>query len=198
MAAFSQTVQKTPRRPLAVVTIGPDDWSSTWPDRPAQSVAVGLSAFSEANAKTCIGEAVKSADELLPNASHFDGDWIDARNEALILWVVSLSLCNPNEPKDTYLPSQDPDTVAEAFRPETIRHFWDELERATVARSPIRNEATNEELAELARLLTSGIVDSLATPQAQRLRKLCSFMLDELIVVSEALGEEEGEAETLL
>lgn len=196
MAAFSQAVQKTPRRPLAVVTLGPADWSDTWPDRPATSVAVGLSAFSEQNALTCLGEGVKCADELLPKASHFDADWIDARNEALMLWAVTLSLCDAADPGKTYLASQDDQSVAMAFRPETIRHLWDELERATIARSPVRNPATDQELATLAELLTSANVDKLVDGQALRLRKLASYMLDELLIVAE-VGDEEEEAATL-
>lgn len=192
MAAFSQAVQQSNRRPLAVVTLGPADWSDTWPDRPATSVAVGLSSFSEANALTCLGESVKRADELLPRSSHFDADWLDARNESMMLWAVSCSMCDPNDPSQTFMTSQDNDSVAQAFRPETIRHLWDELERAMIARSPVRNPATDEELGALASLLEAGTVGKLVGSQSVRIRKIAAFMLDELAVVAEMADEEEA------
>lgn len=194
MAAFSHAVQTAKRRPLTVVTIGPADWSDTWPDKPTQSVAVGLAAFSEANVRTCLGEAIKQADELLPKASHADPDWIDARNDALMIWALSLSLCDVNDPEKTYFEPQDEDIVASAFRPQTVRHLWDELERASIAKSPIRNAATDDEIAQLSELLAAGLISKLVDSQAIRLRKLASFMLDELVAVADIDETEEAEA----
>lgn len=197
MAAFSHTVQAAKRRPLAVVTIGPSDWSDTWPDKPAQSVAVGLLAFSEANARTCLAEAVKQADELHPKSTHSDADWIDARNDALMTWALSLSLCDPNDADATYFDLQDEDVVAQRFRPQTVRHLWDELERASIAKSPVRNPASDEDLAQLAELLTAGTVGKLVDRQALTMRKIAAFMLDELMMVAEIQDDEEAEAVAL-
>ncbi len=196
MAAFSQTVQKSTRQPMAIVKLGPADWCDTWPDRPATSVAVGLSAFSEANALTCLGEAVKAADDLLPRAHHTDADWIDARNELMMLWAISCAMCDPNDATTTFMSSQDSGSVAQALKPETIRFMWDELEKAIIARSPVRNEATDEELAQLAEHLRSGSIAKVAAGQQMRLRKMAAYMLDELVCAAET-SDDDTEAEAV-
>ena len=184
MAAFSQVTATSARKPCAIATLAPAAWHHEWPDRPAQSVAVGLSLLSEAQCATCRAEAEKAADELHPRGG--DG-WLDAHNDALLRWAVGLSMCNPNDASLPFLAAQE-DNLGQALTPDAIRHLWDELERARIASSPVRVPATDEDLAALAGLLTDGTVGHLASPQALRIRKLATFMLDELSIVSEMMG----------
>ena len=173
MSAFSQEVSAA-RLPDVVVQLRPDAFDSTWPHKPTGQVAVGLLLLSERNVGTCRAEASKHAFELHPEGER-DPAWVEAYNDELMAWVMSRSLCNPRDAHEPFFAAQgqDEDTIKTALTSDGIRHLWDELERATIAKSPIRREATDEELRDLGEVLL--LTGSLSTVQQKRMRKLASF-----------------------
>lgn len=187
--SFSQITAAAARKPAAIVTLAPSAFADDWPHRPAKSVAVGLSLLSDRDIQTCRAEARKEADEMFPGARLGDDDWIESRNDALMRWAISLSLCDANDASQTYLHMQDEDRVKSAFTPQGVRHLWDELERATISQSPVRQQATDDDVEELGRLLIDGTVQRLVAGQSVRMRKLVTFMLDELAPLSDMLEE---------
>lgn len=185
MAGFSHEIAACTRKPAAIVSLPTTAWASEWPDKPTQEVAVGLSLLSERDLQTVRAEAAKEANELHPGSGADDPDWVDARNDALMAWAVSLALREPDDAALPVLPMQDEDEVRRALSGGAIRHLWDELERASIVNSPVRSEATDEEVERLAHLLLEGHVEKLASPSQTRLRKLLSFALDELLLVAD-------------
>jgi hypothetical protein len=181
MPTFQAAIASVQRKPAHVVTLKPDSFQDGCPTKPRQAVAVGLSLLSEADLGAARAEAVKIADRDNGELSHSDEDWISARNDALIRVALSRSLCEPNNAEKTYFDNQDEDTLARYLTSPAVRHLWDELERASIMASPVRAEAEPDEIADLAKLLASGLIEDLGGPQRTRLKKLCSFMLDELL-----------------
>jgi hypothetical protein len=194
MSAFSE-IASTGKKPDHIVTLGPDAFATSWPHKPVKAVPVGLLFLSEGDCLTIRAEASKRATELHPNGPSVDPDWIDARNDELLAWALSRSLCKPTDATEAFFSDhgQDEDIITEALLPQTIRHLWDELERVTIASSPVRIEATDDEIDQLSDLLRSGAIGNLVRTQQIRLRKLCSFMLDELSPFMEFDDELEGD-----
>jgi len=193
MTAFSVSAHAA-RVPAAIVQLGPGAFAPEWPHRPANAVSVGLSLLSAEDIVTCRAEASKKATELHPDGPRMDPNWNDAHNDELFAWVLSRSLCNCSDASEPYFAEQgqDEDIVKQAFTPATIRHLWDELERATISLSPVRAPATDEELADLGQLLADGAVTHVMSPFQLRLRKLASFMLDQLAPIDEDDTEDDS------
>jgi hypothetical protein len=180
VTAFSQSIAQAARIPDAVVYLGPDAFATSWPRKPVRQTAAGLLLLSEKDVSICRAEAAKKANELHPEGPGADPVWNDAYNDELMAWALSRSLCCAEDAETPFfaVDGQDEDVVQMALVPSAIRHLWDELERATITKSPVRREATDEEMEDLGQMLK--LTGMLATPQQKRIRKLCSFLLDEL------------------
>lgn len=168
--------QLAPPEPARILTLPPSAWHASYGKRPAGDVALGLRLPSEADVLAAHAEASKEAD-----ASGRTGEARAFRfNEALVVWLLAATLCDPNEARKPYFERAD-EEVREALTPEALRHLWHQLEEAQLSLSPVRPLATDEEAGELGlELLDGDCLAALPTPQATRLRRLLRFCLDEL------------------
>lgn len=162
-----------------VVTLKPSEWAHDYEGRPDGSVAFGVRVITDADVQTARAEAAKLAIELHPE----DGEGrLEAYNDALLRWAVARGLCDPNDVTSPhpYLPLPE-DMVRVAFPQTTIRRLFDEIERLQIETSQIFPEATDDELGELAELLSvDAPFGDLPEPRARRARRFARFILDEL------------------
>lgn len=181
---FSETTKAAPT-PAGFVVLEPSAYADSWADKPRESVAIGLSPLSEEQAQICKAEAAKWALENYPDLAHDDPLLNEACEDRLVTLAVARATCSPNDARQPFFQCAD-DDVPEAFRPDTIRRLWDELERITIASSAVTPEVNAEDLAELRDLLS--YADKLSMKRGARLRKLLAFCLGELRAVKETLG----------
>jgi len=173
---YGQLTSEAPLPPAATVLLPAKAWSSNYTARPRDEVALGLRCLSEADALTCEAEAAKEATAGGRSAEEAP----ERFNEALMVWAVASALCDPNDARKAYFEFGDAD-VRRAFPPETLKHLFHELELAHLASSPVRPEASEEDLLDLADRLTDPEPFARLTPaRAARLRRLLRFCLDEL------------------
>jgi hypothetical protein len=167
--------QQSPDRPLpaGTFTIRPCDWAEKMRPRPVADVVVGLrlpSDEDEAYAKRQAAEnSAKNPLEL--------GRWLK-------ICCVARAICDPKNASEISesFPAPD-DQLADEVKPETITAMFDELERLSIAVSPIRPEATDEEVIYLMTVLGDGalqIVESDNPMKAMRARRYIRYVLDEL------------------
>lgn len=164
-----------PPAPAGVVVLAPSAWVATYKKRPGGEVALGLRLPSEAELTTAHAQASEEAGQR--------GRTGEARswrfNEALLCWTLAAALCDPNDAAKPYFERAD-EEVREAFHDETLRHLWHELERLRLETSPVRKEATDQELLDLATMLSDGAVARLSATDGARVRRLLRFVLEEL------------------
>lgn len=180
MPAFAQRQHaKLPPKPPGVVVLKPEHWHAEWASIPTADVAVGVRPLSELEVQQVMAEAAKTARLYHPEADSDDPVLSKALDEALISCAVARAATNPNDARDPYFTAAD-EMVPLAWLPATIRRFWDELNRVTIASSPIVDPASDETLSELAGLIERGNVTKLLPSRELRLRKLLAFCIDEL------------------
>lgn len=186
MAAFSQIAATRSRKPAAIVVLGPKHFSPAWQDLPEADVAVGIRLLSEDDVQQVKAAAAKNARAYYPEVEDDDELLNDCFKDELIKLCVARAACNANDAADPYFVAPD-EMVGEAFLPSTIRRLWDELERCTIATSPVLPPADADAVEALRRLLKANVQDKLTDAARLRALKLVRFLADELGAAEEAL-----------
>ena len=172
MATFEQ--QKPAANPPAgSFSIRVQDWADNYTDRPVTALRVGLRLPSEGDeryARAVARERTKQHPE------EFERE--------LVICAAAVALCDLN---DAALPHEAfpvPDEqIKTSLKPETIAAIFDELERLSVAASPIRLPATDEDIDELMATLGDGRLQGLELLdplRGVRARRFLRYVLDEL------------------
>ena len=167
--------QQSPDRPLPAGTfaIRPCDWAEKFRPRPVSDVVVGLRLPSDEDESYAQRQAAersaKNPDEL--------GRWLK-------ICCVSRAICDPKNAAEISesFPAPD-DQLAEELKTETITAMFDELERLSIASSPIRPEASDDDVLQLMGILGDGELQvlSLSSPRnGSRIRRYLRYVLDEL------------------
>lgn len=178
-------LQNETAKPPATVVVKPDAFVATWSDRPTTDVAIGLRLIAHDDVSTARAHAAKTA-----NAAHPDVDiedaanwplWVEAFNDALMLWIVARALCDPNDASQAWRPFQaaPTDMASDYLTPGGLRFLFDRWEKMRIETDPVAREADGDEIAELAGLL----IDRLPLAgkmRSARCRRLLSFVVDEL------------------
>lgn len=179
-SAFSKKLAEAPPKPPAILVLKPEHYASSWPDRPKADVAAGVRTLSERELQEVAGEAAKDARLFHPDANTTeDGPFTLAYEDAIVRLAAGRCLTNPNDSRDPFFSAAD-EMVGMALTKTTIRRVWDELEKVTISTSPVMEPATDDEIADLAGLLTGELVAKLSPAAELRMRKLLGFCLEEL------------------
>lgn len=181
---FSQEL--TTPKPAGFLVLEPAAFADDWHQKPDSSVAVGLSPLSEANIQIVKAEAARFARDAYPDLDTDDPTLNEAFHDRMVTLAVAMATCSPNDAREPFFPCPEEEAPA-AWRSATIRRLWDELERVTVATSPVTPEATAEDLAELPELLP--YADKLSMKRGARLRKMLAYCIEELRTTRDAIGE---------
>lgn len=174
--------------PPGSVLVPTKAWSPEWAQRPTDEVCLGLRPVPPRDLEDARKAAADAATALFPRAGEgepFFSLWADHFHDMLVRSIVARGTCDPNdvtEPWDGW--RDDPDDLARInLTTEGAQRIFDAWEQMRIANDVTTPPATDDELAELGRLV--GSVDALPRARAQRLRRLFAFCLEELRSVSE-------------
>lgn len=166
-------IAETERVAPASFTIRPEHWASVFKERPLAPVKVGIRLLGDAD----ITYAQAIAKEIVENRP---GD----ASRAHVIAAVATCICNPGDSSLAHEMFQAPEEdVPQKLRHETIQAIFDELERATIATSPVYPEADDEEAIGLAESIVVGALqklDAADSARASRVRRYIHFILEEL------------------
>ena len=157
-------------------------WSPSWGARPTEDVCCGIRPLSGADDDYCRLNAAKTAWRLFPGepADRFQIERVDAFNDALMRIAITRGTCDANDARkawDVWGGAPD-DVVGRALTREGVKAIYDAIERITLALSPVRPKASDEECARLFSILRERLA-SMPTARADRARRLLGFLLDE-------------------
>lgn len=143
-------IRKPSSPPTKTITLRADQWSETYAKRPRYDLCVGIRRLSAADLESAEVEAARSVLD-----TPVDGI-IERYNNKLMAWAVALTHCDPNDSSRplSELGMRGDDEIEERLPPETVRWLYAHLEDLHSV-GPLTPPASDEEVAELASLLTS-------------------------------------------
>jgi len=157
--------------PLVVEDLQPEAFAETWRPRPRKPVQVGLRLPSEADEAYARMTAADALKELQPGEGT---DIVQEYNTVLMLALLARSFCRATNvalPWELF-PAPDERMIREALTAATIRRLFERLELAKLQYGNAVEEATDEEVAEVAELLSADGLAGLPRPDACLSRRL--------------------------
>lgn len=132
-------------------TLRPDHWSETYERRPRYDLCVGLRTLSVTELEDAKAEASRFA-AVVDNVD----DFAERYNNKLMAWAVARAHCDPNDVSRSLpeLGMRGDDEIEDRLMPEAVRMLWDALQDLH-SESRVSPPATDDEVAELAAILTS-------------------------------------------
>lgn len=159
-------------KPAEVVTLSPEHFADTWPQKPAEAVQVGLRLVSEADLQTARAEAARRAWDRFPDEDLDEDERVDAYNAALTTWIVARATCKPDNANQPWIDMAQ-DNLPLALTTGGLLTLWHRVEGLVAERSPLSPEATEDDLVRLATAIQSGAAWSSADePTRKRARRL--------------------------
>lgn len=125
-------------------------WKTTYPDRPAGDVEVGLRVYAEAEAVLARAAAAQEAWRLHPQESDED-ERVAAGNGALMARIVACCATKPDDARRPYFGAED--LVALALNPKGVEFLFEHVNGLLVEDGPTVPEADDEDLCWLAEQL---------------------------------------------
>lgn len=179
--AFRREGGETRRAPETLV-LSSRHFSAKWKSRPNEDVCVGVRPLSGADDDYCRAQAARRAWETFPgkldDANHTQRT--DVFNDALMRIAISRATCDPNDAEraSEIWNGVPEEAVNVALSREGVKAIYDAIERITIALSPVRREATDEEI-ELLLAIVHDRLSRMPDARAARVRRLAGFLLDE-------------------
>ena len=173
---YAQQMQAVKPAPAGHFLLRSEHWATTHREKPVVPVKLGIRLLSE-NDIVYIKAIAKSKADKTPDDPR-------AYPNALVECSAAVAICNAEDASLAHdlFPCPDEQLPVE-LKPETITAIWDELERLTIATSPVYPEANEVEIVAFVDALADGALEILevASPvRAVRARKLIRYLLDEL------------------
>lgn len=177
-SAFQRAGDVEAIAPRKSVKLEVADFSDTWSKKPRSAVVVGLRLLSGSDENVARETAARAALEVSDREMQ-----VERFNDALRSMAVALAICDPNDIEKSHpLFPMAEDSVPEALTSRATARLFEELERLHLESSPIFPEADDEEIHQLAVLLSADEpLAGLSASAAARLRKYLWFALSELI-----------------
>jgi hypothetical protein len=157
--------------PVAVRTIPRGAFQVTWSDYPVDDPKMGFVVLADDDIQYARAQAVAYAKRMADELE----ERVDVFNDALMRIAVARGTTSPHDARERYFGAMAEDTVGIALTTDGVRRVYEELVAVAVERSPIRREASDEEMADLPERLAA------APPAlASRLRRVIGYALDAL------------------
>lgn len=113
--------------------------------------------------------------------------WIETYKESLIDFALVRAICVPDEPKKAFWGAAQEVIVPSILSTGGKLFLYERLTMMIIGESPVTRQATDEEIARLARICSEKKIDEVRDPaQRRRLKRLVSMFLEE---VDAALAE---------
>jgi hypothetical protein len=165
--------------PPRVVPLQVSAFLSTYDGRPEVDIEVGLRLPSQEDAEGIESEALKALSAV---TSGNEQEAIRAYNQSKLVNLVALCICSPidvNAPHELF---PAPNSVLPiALTPQALVYLFDCIERLQIDVSPIFAEASDEEVATLAEILSTPALRDLRESDpvnAGRVRRYLNFCLE--------------------
>jgi hypothetical protein len=171
-----------PEPALHTVTLPPSAFRDTgvvipgalW-KKPSEPVEVGLRTLGDAERTWAMEQGVKAADKAYPGMAHSDVEWIERRNTGVIHFSLVRAVCKPDNRYEAFWPLQER-SLARFLEEAAVDRLWEELELVSVADGVLRDEASDEDLGELARGVASGRVwEGMTVELARKVKRVLGF-----------------------
>lgn len=188
MTAWSQ-IQRAPARTLP---LPPEAFSDSFRGRPSKPVHVGLRTI----AMLDLAEARQNAAQVAVAAFPEDRDAalaVDTYNDELIAWIASRCVCELDDTRKDWLLLEGTgvEGVKNVLSPAGARLIFDAYERLNIDHDPTQPEATDDEIVRLGEVYADA-APHLAGDRLSRVRRLLSFVLDELRAVIPEANDDDG------
>lgn len=172
---YAQQTQGVTTPPAGHFLLKDEHWATGHKGKPLCSVRLGIRLLSDADNRYVTSLAKEKTDRT--------GD-SDQLKRWMVVCAVAVAICSEDDASLAHdlFPCPD-EQIPTALKPETINAIFDELERLTIATSPIYPEATDDELTELVEVMADGgleILEDVSPVRASRARRLFRYLLDEL------------------
>lgn len=172
---YGQQTADTKAEPVGHFLLKSEHWATGYKEKPLCSVKLGLRLLSD-NDHNYVTAIAKEKCERTNGDAEFKR-W-------MVVCAAAVAICDAEDASKAHdlFPCPD-EQIATALKPETITAIFDEVERLTIATSPIYPEATDDELTELVDALADGgleVLDAVSPVRAARARRLFRYLLDEL------------------
>ena len=173
-------------RPPRTVTLPASAWATTYPDRPAGDIEVGLRLYSEADAVQVRAAAAQRAWRDHPQESD-EEERVLAGNGAVMALLVARAACKPDDARVPFFGHATmggaDDIVPLALTPKGVEFLFDHLNTLLLEESPSMPEADDEDLGWLAEALGGGedagdVWAGLDAIEERRARRLLGAAID--------------------
>ncbi len=181
MSTFANARDAKSRVPEDHVILDITAFAADWKQKPQGEVALGLRRVSDGDLQTARAEAAKYATMM-----HDDREGqIESFNDGLMRWMIVRGTCDANDILlNNPIFDGSEENVRNALTSNAIRYVWDRIEQFHVAHSPLVEEATLEDLDELAsRMRNPHPLEKMSPAVQKRFMKFAWFLLNELRTV---------------
>ena len=188
MTAWSQ-IQRPPARTLP---LPPEVFSDSFRDRPSKPVRVGLRTIALLDLAEARQNAAQAAVAAFP-AERDASLALDTYNDELIAWFASRCVCELDDVRKDWalLEGTGVEGIKNVLSPEGARLIFDAYERLNIDQDPTQPEATDDEIVRLGEVYADA-APHLHGDRLSRVRRLLSFVLDELRAVIPEANDDDG------
>ncbi len=181
MAAYRDSKAREAEKPCVpfrILTLDPSAFAVGWSGRPKAPTRVGLrllAATEELAAREWADKQAEKSEAQRPELM------VQAYNEALMVGLVSRSLCAPEDARKTtqVFPIPDESIVGNALTSAALKWLFEELERAAIAAGPAHAELDDEGIARLgSRLAEDDPLAGLDAADVALVRRLLAEVAD--------------------
>ncbi len=168
------------KRPLEVFFLPPSAFSDDSPAKPNGPVEMGMRLVSELTGDTAMKMALSAAwlerDEFQeePQRTQFV-------TSEIMTNVLARSLTDPRDRTKLYFHAAPEGQCRAALSSGGVAALWERLERLRIKHSPLSPEISDDQVAQLVSILSSGGLRSLSEPLQKRLRRLLHVVLADLL-----------------
>lgn len=187
MTAWSQ-IRQAPARTLELPV---DVFADTGGVRPTKPVRVGLRTIAVLDLAEARQNAAQVA--LAAHKDHETPEAIDTYNDELLAWIASRCTCEIDDARKDWslLDGTGVEGIKAALSPAGARLIFDAYERLNIDNDPTQPEATDDEIVRLGEVYADA-APHLHGDRLSRVRRLLSFVLDELRAVTPEPREDDG------
>ncbi|NUP08455.1 MAG: hypothetical protein HOW73_20590 [Polyangiaceae bacterium] len=166
------------RAPARTMMVPPSVFADTWQGKPDEAIRLGIVFIAEEAQTRAAAMAQQSAEGEFPNGPEQSA--IDAFNTHLMANTLCRVLCDEDDVSRLFFEDAPEMAIRVAMTDRGIARVWESYQRILTEESPLSDEATDAEIAQLGRLLADGAVSRLTPEWQRRMRRLFGEVAIEL------------------
>lgn len=164
--------------PLRVITLAPGDWAPA-KDAPTEPCCVGLRALSEDTTTRAMAMAQQEA-KLQLGETPDQQSWVDLANSHVMSNLACQAMTHPEDRNRLWFPVAPEVAIREKMTSGGIQRVYIAYAAMLVEESPLSKVADDDDVAELATLLSAGALARLSDVESRRMRRTLGEVLAKL------------------